>query len=81
MGTMTTKIPDEVKARVDKHPQVNWSEVMRAAIISKLAEEELKARQRNAGEVARSITLMDSLRRGSTGNSTEDLRRWRDQRR
>lgn len=78
MRTMTTKIPDELKARVDKHPQVNWSEIMRAAIIRKLTEEERRARQRNAGDIAAAIRLMDSLRRETKGDSTEELRQWRE---
>lgn len=36
MATITISIPDELKARLDKHPEVNWSEVLRRGFSKKV---------------------------------------------
>jgi predicted transcriptional regulator len=78
MAVMSTKIPDDLKARVDHFPHINWSEVMRSAILEKLIQEEQKEFHRDPKIIAESIKEMDSLRRKATGNSTEELRKWRE---
>jgi len=41
MPTLTLSIPDELKKRMDKHSEVNWSEVIRSRL-EKRAEALLK---------------------------------------
>jgi len=41
MVSMTLSIPDEMKAEMDEHPEINWSEVARQSIDRKLAELEI----------------------------------------
>lgn len=78
MAVMSTKIPDDLKARVDRFPHINWSEVMRSAILEKLIQEEQKEFYRDSKIIAESIKKMDSLRRKANGNTTEELRKWRE---
>jgi hypothetical protein len=36
MPTITVNVDDELKERMDKHPEINWSEVTRQAIQEKI---------------------------------------------
>jgi predicted lactoylglutathione lyase len=36
MPTLTVNIDDELKERMEKHPEINWSEVTRQAIQEKI---------------------------------------------
>ena len=36
MATFTVSIPEELKARLDKHPEINWAEVMRRAFTKRV---------------------------------------------
>ena len=38
MGTLTLSIPDELKHEMEDSPEINWSEIARAAIRDKLLE-------------------------------------------
>lgn len=38
MVSMTLSIPEEMKAKMDEHPEINWSEVARQSIDQKLTE-------------------------------------------
>lgn len=38
MVSVTLSVPDEMKAEMDEHPEINWSEVARQSIERKLAE-------------------------------------------
>ncbi|MFH0978589.1 MAG: hypothetical protein V1837_04775 [Candidatus Woesearchaeota archaeon] len=46
MGKMTVSVPEDLIKRLRlKHPEINWAEVVRAAIIKRLEKlEELKER-------------------------------------
>ena len=37
MSNMTLAIPTDLKARMDRFPEINWSEVARQAIIGKMS--------------------------------------------
>jgi len=41
MANMTISVPDELKAMLDRHPEMNWSEVARQAWKSKAEQLEL----------------------------------------
>jgi hypothetical protein len=38
MVSLTLSVPDEMKAEMEEHPEINWSEVARQSIEQKLAE-------------------------------------------
>lgn len=48
MATITLSIPDELKKKMDSHPDIKWSEVFRRMIIRRVGElkkfEELRQR-------------------------------------
>jgi hypothetical protein len=78
MTTMSTKIPEKLKKRVEKLSHINWSEVMRLSIIKKVEEEEAKMVRRDRESMERSLQIIDRLRRKAQGNTTEELRKWRE---
>jgi len=39
---VATRIPRELKKQMEAHPDVNWSEIIREAIVEKLREEQLR---------------------------------------
>ena len=41
MPTITVSVDDALKARMEEHPEINWSEVTRQAIREKIATFEL----------------------------------------
>jgi len=63
MVNMTLAIPEELKEMMDKHAEINWSEVARQAFIEKTSQLELfesiasKSRltEKDAEEIARKI--------------------------
>ena len=50
MATFTVSIPDELKAKLDKHPEINWAEVLRRAL-SKRVELLKKFEEEHRGEL------------------------------
>ncbi len=63
MVNMTLAIPGELKEMMDKHAEINWSEVARQAFIEKTSQLELlesiasksKLTEKDAEEIARKI--------------------------
>jgi hypothetical protein len=78
MPTMSTKIPEDLKKRIEKLSHINWSEVMRFAVLKRVEEEEKRNMDRNRKSIDQSIQNMDRLRRKAQGNSTKELRAWRE---
>ena len=56
MSTITVRIDPEIKKRMKKYSYINWSEVIRRAILEKLNEEE----KRN---IAEALLINEKLRR------------------
>jgi dsDNA-specific endonuclease/ATPase MutS2 len=75
---MSTKIPENLKKRIKKLTHINWSEVMRLAILKRAEEEEKKIMDRDRKIIEQSSQKMDQLRRKAQGNTTEELRTWRE---
>ncbi len=75
---MSTKIPENLKKRIEKLTHINWSEVMRVAILKRAEDEEKRIMDRNRKIVEQSSQKMDQLRRKAQGNTTEELRAWRE---
>jgi len=63
MANMTISVPDELKAMLDRHPEMNWSEVARQAWRRKAEQLELlnrltagsKATDKDVEEISRKI--------------------------
>ncbi len=78
MPTMSTKIPENLKKRIEKLSHINWSEVMRTAVLKRVEEEEKRIMDRDSKVIDHTIQIMDQLRRKAKGNTTEELRAWRE---
>ena len=50
MATITVSIPNELKAKLDKHPEINWAEVLRKVFATKV-ELIKKFEKENKGEL------------------------------
>lgn len=80
MPTMTTRVDNKTKKEVDSLPHINWSEVMRQAILKKIEEERAKQKTKDLEQIREAIKRIDSLQRSCEGNTTEELRSWRQKR-
>jgi len=78
MPAMSTKIPENLKKRIEKLSHINWSEVMRLAVLKRVEEEEKRNMDRNRKAIDQSMQNMDRLRRKAQGNTTEEVRAWRE---
>ena len=36
MATITVSVPDELKAKLDEHPEINWAEILRRAFAKRV---------------------------------------------
>ncbi len=72
LSTITVRIDPEIKKRMKKYSHINWSEVVRRAIIEKLNEEE----KRNLAEA---LLINEKLRRKAPEgwDSAEVIKLWR----
>ena len=72
MTTITVRISPEIKKLMRKYKYINWSEVVREAILNKIREEEGK-------NLAEALLINEGLRRNAPKNrdSTEVIKRWR----
>ena len=76
----TVRIPKEIRVKMRKYFHINWSEVIRRAIIQKIEEEERKE------DVRKAIQIMDSIRlkalkeqeAAKDYDSSEVIRYWRE---
>ncbi|MEM0024843.1 MAG: type II toxin-antitoxin system ParD family antitoxin [Thermofilaceae archaeon] len=73
MAVVSVRVSDELKRRMEKLRHVNWSEVLRQAIVRILEEEEGR-------NLALAVLLNERIRKKAPEgwDSTEFLRRWRD---
>ena len=79
MATVSLRVPDELKERMDAHGEINWSAVLRANI-----EEELeRLESRGIGHaVATSERLSNGVDEAEVAeeNTAETIREWRERR-
>ncbi|MXR53038.1 VapB-type antitoxin [Halovenus sp. WSH3] len=79
MATVSLRVPDELKEKMDDHPEINWSAVIRANI-----EEEIE--QLESRSVAHAVATSERLSSGideaevKDRNTAETIREWRDKR-
>jgi len=80
MPTVSVRVPDELKARMDAHTTINWSAVLRESIRRELDE-------REGRRLARAVAINERLRAQiepddvADQNTAELIRTWRDRRR
>lgn len=69
MTTVSVRIPENLKKRMDELPWINWSEILRESIIRALEREEGKS-------LAKAVMLTERLRRKARKgwDSTEFIR-------
>jgi len=75
MTTVSVRVDDELKRRMDRLKHINWSEVIRRAIINTLEEEEGR-------NLARAVLLNERIRKKAPEgwSSMEVIRYWREHR-
>jgi Arc/MetJ-type ribon-helix-helix transcriptional regulator len=82
LEVVSIRVDEQLKRRMEHLRYVNWSEVIRSAISAKIREEEQRERSVDPELLLRAKVDTDRLRRPSPGwNSTEEIRKWRNQRR
>ncbi|BBD73249.1 hypothetical protein HS1genome_1638 [Sulfodiicoccus acidiphilus] len=72
MPIITVRVDGDLKKRMEALPQINWSEVMRRAIIEEIE-------RANGRDIATALLLNEKNRIKPEGryDSTEEIRRWR----
>jgi hypothetical protein len=80
---VSAKVDDETRRRMKRLPDINWSEIIRQAILNKIEEEEARRLQFDKEKLEKAAKETDALRTPSKPgwDSTEEIRRWRDARR
>lgn len=81
MEVTSAKIDKKTKEKMKRFSDVNWSEVIRQAIASRIREEELKGRiSPNKDEFADAERITNAVRARHAAegwNSVEEIRKWR----
>jgi urease accessory protein UreF len=81
---VSTRIEKKLHESMKSHDEINWSAVIRNALINKINERESQMniidinRTKEAEKLAREIRKSKSFSQGK--NSTEIIREWRDRR-
>ena len=72
LAVVSVRVDEEVKRKMRELPHINWSDIVRQSIVSKIREEEMK----------RACVTMDELAEKTSGrwSGTEEIRRWREKR-
>jgi hypothetical protein len=84
MGIITVRISESLRRRMKRLKNVNWSEVVREAILERVIAEE-KLRDKDWNLIKRAVREMDELRESIEAkygkcdyDSAETIRKWRD---
>ncbi|ADI31433.1 hypothetical protein [Staphylothermus hellenicus] len=76
---ITVRVPREIKEKMRKYRNINWSEVVRKAILERLAIEEAREKKLMASKVMDSIREKILRTHGPTNyDSSEAIRYWRE---
>jgi len=80
------KVSEELKERMKKYPHINWSEVARNAIIKRIElEDQISNTEIDLELLNEAIKIQDQIRKKTIPtdgcSSTEEIRKWREQRR
>lgn len=80
MKVVSVKVDDNIKAKMEKFKDVNWSEVIRKAIIERIEFEESLRTEIDKRRAHHASEQMEKLREKTTGkwNGVEEIRKWRE---
>ncbi len=79
MEVVSVKVDKKIKQKMKKLSNVNWSEVIRRAIMAKIGDEEMKIMNIDIEMLSEAGSLTDKIRRTSKGwSSVEEIRKWRE---
>jgi len=82
MAIVTVRVEDKLKSKMEKLRHVNWSEVIRSAIVRRISvEESLTARRSiDVNLLRKAIKDQDRLRAKSSEkwSGVEEIRKWRE---
>ena len=75
MPSLTLAVDDDLKERMDEHPEINWSHVARQSIESKLDDLELMDRLAEGIDLSQEDIddLAEEINRRATERAMEDL--------
>ncbi len=75
------RIDRKIKRKMDELKHINWSEIVRRAIIEAIRREEAKNRKKDLTKVRRAALISERLSHKVDGwSSVEEIRRWRERR-
>lgn len=81
MAVVSIRIDEKTKEMMKRLSYINWSEVIRGAISERILAEETRKRRLNPDWLSEAVEITEKIRRPSPGwSSTEEIRRWREQR-
>ena len=73
------RIDEWMKKKMDELKHINWSEVVRKAILDVIKREEAKLRSKDFDRLRRALLISEQLYRKVEGwNSVREIRRWRE---
>jgi transcriptional regulator of met regulon len=79
MSVVSVRIDERTRRKMKLLSHLNWSEVIRQAIIQKINEEENRKRRLDPKMLKEAAEITDKIRKPSPSwSSTEEIRRWRD---
>lgn len=75
------RIDERLKRKMDEFKYINWSEVIRRAIVEVIRREEAKRRGKDLDRIKWAALESERLSRRIEGwDSVEEIRRWRERR-
>ena len=80
MATVSIRIPDDLKERMDEHEDVNWSAVLREHLRQEVDEHESEKLAHAVATSERLSAEIDEKEVADT-NTAETIREWRERRR
>jgi transcriptional regulator of met regulon len=81
MSVISVRIDEHTRRKMKLLSHLNWSEVIRQAIIQKIKEEENRKRRLDPKMLKEAAEITDKIRKPSPSwSSTEEIRKWRDSR-
>jgi len=79
MSVISVRIDEQTRRKMKLLSHLNWSEVIRQAIIQKIKEEENRKRRLDPKMLKEAAEITDKIRKPSPSwSSTEEIRKWRD---
>ncbi|MHB8360702.1 MAG: hypothetical protein ACYDAO_00620 [Thermoplasmataceae archaeon] len=80
MDIKTARVDRETKEKMKRLSYINWNDIIRESIAKKIREVEARERIVDRKAIAKGIEIASTVRKSSVGwNSTEEIRKWRDQ--